>query len=167
MVARVVDAALESRLDRVLVVVGHEAAAVRAALRDRPVDIVDNPLFAAGLSTSVHAAIRAAGAKNDGGLFLLADQPFVTSALINRLLDAFAATGKSIVRPELEGQPANPVLFSAALFPEMLQETGDRGGRNVIRRHEDEICRVQILDSRLCVDIDSLQEYEKVVRDEA
>ena len=162
MVARVVDAALDSRLAGTVVVVGHEAESVRKILRDRPLRIIDNPSFANGLSTSVRAALACVGPEYDGALFLLADQPFVTSVLIDRLLEAFAASGKPIVRPDLEGRPGNPVLFSAALFPELMEETGDRGGRGVIERHQHEVCLVAVDDPLICLDIDSLEEYESV-----
>lgn len=162
MVQRVVDAALASRLAGLVVVVGHEAAAVRAALQDRPLQIVDNPSFAEGLSTSVHTALQAAAPGYDAALFLLADQPFVTAALIDALLDAFIATGKAIVRPESEGRPGNPVLFSARLFPELLKETGDRGGRAVAQRHAGQVCLVPVADPLVCLDVDSPDEYERV-----
>ena len=162
MVERVVDAALASRLADTVVVVGHEAAGVRAVLEGRPVRVLDNPSFAEGMSTSVRAALLAVGPDYDAAMFLLADQPFVTAGLIDRLLEAFAATGKPIVRPEVDGRPGNPVLFSARLFPELLRETGDRGGRDVVRRHAGEVCLVAVDDPRACLDIDSLEEYESV-----
>jgi molybdenum cofactor cytidylyltransferase len=161
MVERVVDAALESQL-AATVVVGHEADEVRAIVGGRPVRVVHNASFAKGLSTSVHAALRNIGPDFDAALFLLADQPFVTVSLIDRLLESFAVTGKPIVRPELNGSPCNPVLFSARLFPELLRETGDRGGRDVVRRHLDEVCLVAVDDPLVCLDIDSLEEYERV-----
>ena len=162
MVARVVDAALDSRLADTTVVVGHEAEGVRTILEGRPVRIIDNPSFAEGLSTSVRAALLAVGPDYDAALFLLADQPFVTTGLIDRLLEAFAATGRPIVRPILEGRAGNPVLFSARLFPELLGETGDRGGRDVVRRHAGEVCLVAVDDRMACLDIDSLEDYERV-----
>ena len=162
MVARVVEAALGSRLDDVVVVVGHEAERVVAILRDQPIRIVENRDYANGMSTSVRAGLRAVGPRCDGAMFVLADQPFVSSALIDRLLEAFASTGKGIVRPRASGRPANPVLFSASLFPELVREEGDRGGREVVLRHQDEVCYVEIDDPMLCLDIDSLDDYERV-----
>jgi molybdenum cofactor cytidylyltransferase len=162
MVERVVDAALASRLAGTVVVVGNDADAVRQILGDRAIRVVHNPSFAEGLSTSVHAALRAIGPDADAALFLLADQPFVTAALIDRLLEAFVATGKPVVRPQVEGSPGNPVLFAARLFPELLREMGDRGGRDVVRRHRDEVCFVAVDDPQICLDIDSLEEYERV-----
>ena len=162
MVERVVDAALESGLAGIVVVVGHEADRVRELLGGRPIRIVENPSFAEGLSTSVRAALRSIGPDYDAALFLLADQPFVTAALIDRLLESFTVTGKPIVRPGLDGRPGNPVLFSARLFPELLRETGDRGGRDVVRRHLDEVRLVPVDDPLVSLDIDSLEEYERV-----
>ena len=66
------------------------------------------------------------------------------------------------MRPEVDGRPGNPVLFSARLFPELLRETGDRGGRDVVRRHGGEVCLVAVDDPRACLDIDSLEDYERV-----
>ncbi len=162
MVERVVDAALESRLADTAVVIGHEADGVRAILEGRPVRLLDNPSFAEGLSTSVRVALLALGPDYDAALFLLADQPFVTAGLIDSLLEAFAATGKPIVRPDLDGRPGNPVLFSARLFPELMRETGDRGGRDVVWRHAGEVSLVPVDDPAACLDIDSLEEYERV-----
>jgi molybdenum cofactor cytidylyltransferase len=162
MVERVVDAALESQLAGTVVVVGHEADKVREVLRGRPIRIVDNPSFADGLSTSVRAALGCVGPDYAAALFLLADQPFISSALIDRLLEAFAATGKPIVCPDLDGRPGNPVLFSATLFPELMRETGDRGGRRIIRRHRRDVCLLAVDDPLVCLDIDSVEEYERV-----
>jgi molybdenum cofactor cytidylyltransferase len=161
MVGRVIDAALGSRLAGTVVVVGHEADGVRAILRDRPVDIVDNPAFAEGLSTSMNSGLLHAGDGCDAALFLLADQPFVTASLIDRLIDAFAAGGGPIVRPVVDGRPGNPVLFAARLFPELLRESGDRGGREIARRHADEICLVTVDDPLAVLDVDSPEDYER------
>lgn len=166
MVERVVDAALDSRLAGTVVVVGHKADEVRRILHGRRVRVVENPLFAQGLSTSVHAGLRGIDSDCDAALFLLADQPFVTARLIDRLIDEHVGTGSLIVRPEHGGRPATPVLFSARLFSELARETGDRGGRDVVRRHPDDVVLVPVDDPLLFVDIDSLEEYERLRDDE-
>jgi molybdenum cofactor cytidylyltransferase len=161
MVERVVDAALASRLAGVTVVVGKDGDGVRTVLDGRPVRIVHNPAFTEGLSTSVRAALDEAATGYEGALFLLADQPFVTAALVDGLIEAFSISGRRIVRPVLEDIPGNPVLFSADLFGELLRETGDRGGRDVVRRHASEIHLVEIDDPLLCLDLDSPADYER------
>jgi len=159
LVQRVVDAALGSRATRTIVVVGHEAGSVTDDLTGRPVTVVVNPEYAAGMSTSLQAGVRAAGAC-DGAIFLLGDQPYVTAALLDQLIERFAETRKAVVRPLVGARPANPVLLSAALFAEILEQRGDVGGREIVERHPGEVCLVPLDDPTLVVDIDSPQDYE-------
>ena len=161
MVARVVDAALGSRLVETVVVVGNDADEVGELLRDRPVRTARNAEFARGMSTSMQVGLRAVGHECDGVLFLLADQPFVTTALIDLLIGAFAGSEQAIVRPEVLGRPANPVLMPARLFAELLEESGDRGGRRVLERHADEVRTVRVHDPLLVTDVDSPDDYER------
>jgi len=155
-----VDAALASRAQETVVVVGHEAAAVTAAVGDRPVRILVNEAFEAGMSTSLKAGIAAVRGRCEAIVVLLADQPFVSAGLIDLLIERYSATGAPIVRPEVEGRQTHPVLLDAVLFPELLLEEGDVGGRAVVARHLDEVCLVTLDDARLTADIDTPQEYE-------
>jgi molybdenum cofactor cytidylyltransferase len=161
MVQRVVDASLASRVCRTIVVVGNEADAVLGTLGDRPVDIVVNDDYANGMSTSLRAGLTAVDAEAEGALILLGDQPFVSAALLDELIDRFGTCGKPVVRPVWEGLPGNPVLIRATLFPELMRERGDVGGRRVVDRRPDEVCLVPIRDPHELVDIDSPDEYEK------
>jgi len=160
MVQWAVDAALGSKAAKTIVVVGHEAEAVTEVLTDRPVTVVVNPDYAAGMSTSLQVGVRATGEACDAAVFLLADQPFVTSALLDRLIDRFAETKKGVVRPLAGDRPTNPVLMSAALFPEILAQRGDVGGREIVERHSGEVYVVPVDDPRLVLDIDSVADYE-------
>jgi molybdenum cofactor cytidylyltransferase len=154
-----VDAALGSKASGTVVVVGHQAAQVVAALRGRPVTVVTNPDYAAGMSSSLRAGVLAAGAC-EAAVILLGDQPFVSAGLLDKLIDRFAETRASVVRPSLGDGPANPVLLSAALFPELLELRGDVGGREVVERHRDEVSLVPVDDPRVVADIDSIEDYE-------
>jgi molybdenum cofactor cytidylyltransferase len=156
----VVDAALGSTAKETIVVVGHEAGRLREALAGRRVTVVVNTRYEQGLSTSLQAGVRAAGETCDAAIFLLGDQPFVTSALLDRLIDGFAETGKRVVRPVVDDEPANPVLMSAELFPEILEQCGDVGGREIVARYADDVSLVPVDDPRLAVDIDSVEDYE-------
>jgi len=160
MVRRVVDAALGSRAARTIVVLGHESAAVLATLDDAPVIVTMNADYADGMSTSLQAGLRVAAGRCDAAIFLLGDQPYVTSNLLDEMIDRFASTGAAVVRPAVCGRPANPVLLGAELFAEILEQRGDVGGREVVERHADEVSLVSVDDPQLCVDIDSPQDYE-------
>jgi molybdenum cofactor cytidylyltransferase len=161
MVQRVVDAALASKVAQTVVVVGSQAEEVRRILEDRPVTIVENQDYADGMSSSLRAGLAAVDPGCGGVLILLGDQPFVGPALIDALVDRFAACGKAVVRPVADGRPGNPVLVGVALVPELLAEKGDVGGRRVVGRHADDVCLVTVDDPRELADIDSPQDYEK------
>ena len=161
MVQRVVDAALGSRATATIVVVGNEAEEVLDAVEGRPVTVVMNPDYAEGMSTSLRAGLAAVDPAADGALVLLGDQPFVSSALLDVLIDRFARCRKPVVRPSADGRPGNPVLFGSTLFAELAAERGDVGGRHVIERRPDEVSLVAVDDPHELVDIDSPLEYEK------
>jgi molybdenum cofactor cytidylyltransferase len=161
MVQRVVDASLGSKATQTIVVVGNEAEGVMEAMAGRPVTVVVNPDYADGMSTSLRAGLSAVDAAADGALILLGDQPFVSSALLDALIDRFASCGKSVVRPSSGGRAGNPVLVSAKLFSEIAGEHGDVGGRHVVERAGADVCMVPVDDPHELVDIDSPQAYEK------
>lgn len=155
MVRRAVDAAVGSRAARTIVVVGHEADAVRQALAGAPVVVAANADYEAGMSTSLQVGLRATPGTCDAVIFVLGDQPYVTSALLDEMIDRFVSTGAAVVRPVVGGRPANPVLMSAALFPEVLEQRGDVGGREIVERHAGEVSLISVDDPRVCVDVDS------------
>lgn len=90
--------------------------------------LVVNKDYAKGMSTSLKDGIRAAHRQATAYLFILADQPFLTPDLINRLIEAHRATSCLVARPVFKDRPGHPVLFDASLTPELLTLKGDTGG---------------------------------------
>jgi molybdenum cofactor cytidylyltransferase len=145
LVRRVAENAVVSGAARVIVVTGHRAGDVASALAGLDVDIVHNPDFADGLATSLRTGLAAVPESASGALVLLADMPDITSAIIDRLIDAFRKRrGLAIVLPTFSGKRGNPVLWPRAYFPELAEVTGDTGARHIIARHEDAVERVEI-----------------------
>ena len=155
LVRRVVRQALASSLAGLRVVVGEAAADIRVALRDLDVTVVDNPRFAEGQSTSVRAGLRDLDPDVRGAMFLPSDQPFLTTELIDSLIDAQRRTGARIVVPVHGGSRGSPVLFDRSLFFELEKLTGDVGGRRVMPGYPDDIVEVPVADSRVLMDIDT------------
>jgi molybdenum cofactor cytidylyltransferase len=136
--------ALQSSLDEVLVVVGFEGEAVRRALGDLPVRIVENPEAASGQSTSVVAGIEALqelatptrlGIAIEAVVFLLGDQPGVEPKVIDALVAAWHETRAPVVAPRYTGGIGNPVLFDRRVFPELIALGGDVGARAIVRKY--------------------------------
>jgi molybdenum cofactor cytidylyltransferase len=156
------ETALAARLDPVLAVVGSARAEVATALAGLPLRIVFNPYHAAGQSTSLRAGIAALPADVEAVLVLLSDQPFVTAAIVERLVAEWCASAASIVAPIYAGQRGNPVLFARAVFPELLAIQGDQGARAVLAANPTRIRPVLFNDPHPLADIDTPEDYERL-----
>ena len=156
MARRAVDAALASQAVATVVVLGNDAARVRRVLDGCQATIVDNPDFAAGLSSSLRAGVAALPADLDGVLVLLGDMPRVTPAHLDRLIAAFAPPeGRAICIPTHRAKRGNPILWDARFLPEMRALDGDQGARGLIGRHADQVCEVEMPDDGVLLDVDT------------
>jgi molybdenum cofactor cytidylyltransferase len=156
MLTHVVDAALASQARPVVVVTGNEADRVAAALGDRPAQLVHNADFAAGISGSLKAGLRALDDQVDGALVCLADMPLLGAATLDRLIAAFnPVEGRAICVPTWNGKRGNPVLWSRRFFAEMAELAGDVGARHLIGEHADQVCEVAMADDAVLLDIDT------------
>jgi molybdenum cofactor cytidylyltransferase len=156
MVRRVVEAALGSAVSPVLVVTGHQAADVRAALAALEVAFVHNPGYAVGLSSSLKAGIGAVPEAADGALVLLGDMPQIAAAHLDRLMAAFADDeGGAIVVPTHAGKRGNPVLWPRAYFAEILQLEGDAGAKRLLAAHASRVREVDLGTDAIFVDVDT------------
>jgi molybdenum cofactor cytidylyltransferase len=145
LVRQIAERALASKADPVIVVTGHHASDIGDTLRGLNVRIVHNADFADGLATSLKTGLAVVPEDAGGALMLLADMPGVTTAIIDKLIDAFhARSAPAIVLPTVSGKRGNPVLWARAFFPELMTVTGDTGARHILALHEDAVERVEV-----------------------
>jgi molybdenum cofactor cytidylyltransferase len=164
----VVTAALESNLDRVVLVLGCEHERIRSDLRawtgHPKCEALVNPDHRDGMSTSLKAAV--ARIQNDfpSAMFLLGDQPLVDATLINLLLTRFNESQQPICVPTHRGARGNPTLFARSFYPAILNLTGDRGARDLIVAHADQVLAVEIPDPAVFLDIDRPEDVAPIAR---
>jgi molybdenum cofactor cytidylyltransferase len=143
MVRRAVRAAVESGAAETVVVTGHMAEAVEAALAGLPVRFVRNPDFAEGQSTSVRAGVSAVSETCEAAVVLLGDMPRVDAALVDKVIAAYRpAAGALVVVPTDEGRRGNPVLWSRRFFRDLAALTGDTGARQLISANPEAVVTV-------------------------
>ena len=153
-IEQTVDTALASSARPVVVVLGAEVERCRAALVDRPVEVVVNETWMQGQSTSMQAGLAALPANIGGAVFFLVDLPGVAPDLIDQLLQRHRETLAPLVWPEFEGRRGNPILFDRSLFLELRQVRGDTGGKPVLLRYQDRAERVIVSDKSILQDFD-------------
>lgn len=163
-------AVLASDVSEVILVTGHEEAAVKQAVGGLDVRLAHNPRYAEGQSTSMIAGVEAAREEACAYLFVLGDQPLLTPQIVNDLISLYEESrpGALVAAPVFEGRRGNPTLFSATLKDELLRASGDAGGRGIIRRLETEspeqIVFHRLPNDDIFLDIDTEEDYERMLR---
>lgn len=147
---------IASHAKPVIVVTGHQRERVERALAGLPVQLVHNPDFAEGLSTSLKAGIKAVPAEADGAIVTLGDMPQVSAKLIDRLIAAFdPERGALVVVPTLAGKRGNPVLWSRRFFADLMALDGDVGARHLIGAYQEAVTEVAVEDAAALTDVDT------------
>lgn len=165
LVMHVLERAMASQLDRVLVVTGHERERIASALEPVNVDLVFNPGFADGQSTSLIAGLRALAAETDAVVVLLGDQPLVSTLAISGLVERRRQYGDSIVMTGYGEIRSHPVLFGREVFGELLAINGDQGAREVIRRHSGEVVVIDSGEDAPPGDVDTEEAYARLLEE--
>jgi molybdenum cofactor cytidylyltransferase len=156
LVRHVVEAALASDLDRVLVVTGHQGAQVEHALAGLSVTFAHNPHFAEGLSTSLITGLAACPKDTEAAMILLGDMPYISKGLIDALLKTYAPDkGVHAVVPVVAGRRGNPVLWGKRFFEALKGVSGDQGGRSVLLAFADAVAEVPFEDEASLIDLDT------------
>ena len=159
MVRRIARRLLESEIDDLTVVTGHDAPAVAEALEGLGARLVHNPAHAGGMAGSLSCGLGTL-LDRDAVLVCLGDMPAVSAVTVGRLIAAWRALPaarrpRAIVLPVADGRRGNPVLFGRAFFDLMLALEGDAGARALVRAHPDAVEEVAIEDTSVLIDHDT------------
>ncbi|MDR3711799.1 MAG: nucleotidyltransferase family protein [Puia sp.] len=148
----------------VIVVTGHEADRVKAAIQHLPVTILHNPGYATGMTGSIQAGVRRA--MGDGFMICLGDMPLISAAEYSSLMESFekqlALDPQCICIPVYRQQPGNPVIFSAWYRDAILSHTAPEGCREIVRAHRDFVLRVPMPADSILRDIDQEDDYIRI-----
>ncbi|MBU1274502.1 MAG: putative selenium-dependent hydroxylase accessory protein YqeC [Proteobacteria bacterium] len=131
-----IEAALTSRLGRVVLVTRPELAGELAATFPG-LELVLNHQAHQGQASSLRLGLEALGPGHSHALFLLADQPLLTSDLINSFVDK-AESGIGLAALAGSESFSPPTLFARGFWKDLGQAQGDSGGREILRAHAGE-----------------------------
>jgi len=155
-----IDALVRAGADEVIVVTGHDAEAVEAALVvPEGGRFVRNDAYRDGQATSLAVALHAAGEASEAAVVLMGDQPGVTPGVVRALIAGFRATRKQIVRASYRDGPG-PALLSREIYAEAGHLSGDVGARVLIASHPEWVEEVPV-DAEVPRDIDTPQDLRE------
>ena len=162
-VERTIDNLLNSAVSETIVVLGYRDEEIRKTISGKPVKIAINPGYQQGMSTSIIAGLKQIDKRAQAVLIALGDQPFVGSQTINNLLEAFIANKRGIIIPIYQGRRGNPIIFAIRYKGELLNLKGDVGGREIIKRHPDDVLEVAVNCEGVLLDMDTAENYTSMI----
>lgn len=157
LIENALDLASRSQAHETLVVLGAHAEQILPVVAGCAARVVLNPGWARGHATSLRAGLDALAPEISAALFLNADQPLLTPAVLDAIQQRYFETDAAIIAAMFAGRRGNPVLFDRAHFAELARLTGEQGGRELLARHP--VTHVEFADARLGTDVDTLAEY--------
>lgn len=140
--------------DHLIVVLGSGACDCVPAIKDCGADIVVNPFWESGLAGSIRIGVERAEEEHaDSVLMLLADQPWLNSAVIRQFYDRMNGRPDMVIAARYAGILGAPMMFGRDWFPKLKNLEGDQGARSLVTR---EAQGAEIIDwSEGAVDLDT------------
>ena len=163
LVQHAVDTLAAAGVRELLVITGHDADAVEAAVILPPGGrCIRNPGYSGGQATSLAAAFHEVAQESEAAVILLADQPGVSADVVRALIERFRATRKQIVRAAYRNGPG-PALLSREIYAEAGHLHGDVGARVLMASHPEWVEDV-IIHTDVPPDIDRPEDLAQLSR---
>jgi len=159
----VLDAALKSELNRIVLVLGYAHQKILQSLGEKiqhsKLLVAINPQYEKGQSLSLQTGLLKIKDDYPAVMFLLGDQPMLNTPTINVLLERFWADEKDMCVPIYQGKRKTPVIFRRRLYNQLMGIKGDIGARQLIDDNPDRVLTVEIEDPICFFDVDTRQDF--------
>jgi molybdenum cofactor cytidylyltransferase len=151
---------------RIVVVLGHQAEEIQRQVKIEPAQVVINPDYRSGQTSSLQAGLRSLVADDlEAVLFCLVDHPAVSEATVERIVASFRQCRAPVVIPTYQGRRGHPVLIGWQVFDELLKLTRDAGADSVVRRYRPATQFVEVEDEGVVIDVDDPESFRRLTRE--
>jgi len=161
LIRHIVESALESKADEVIVVLGHEIEKISAKIEDLDVVIVYNPKYKVGMSESVKRGVRAVYKWAEAVIIHPADVAFAPPQAFDAVIEKYLNTRAPVVVAAYKDEKGHPILFSKETFNDILSISEKTMGlKYVTRKYYDKTIIVNLPYKEIVVDIDTLEDLK-------
>jgi molybdenum cofactor cytidylyltransferase len=154
------DTARACGFTQLLCAVGGSAGDVLDRVDLHGLEVVANPAYGSGCSSSIAAALHAVDPRSDALVLLLGDQPGVRRQTVAALLAGRGDAALAVCRYD-DGR-GHPFAFGRAAFGELAQMHGDKAVWKLLERHAADVVEVPIA-GPVPIDVDTWEDYEAVL----
>ena len=165
LINHVISVAENSIADEIIVVLGsHYELIIKEIPANKKLRVIINAEWEEGIASSIRAGLKLLqqGSEVDAAIFTVCDQPFITTSLLNNLIEMYQQSKMPIVASSYENTIGTPVLFDKNLFEELLLLKGDSGAKKMIVNHKDKVATIPFPKGN--IDIDTNDEYEDLMK---
>jgi molybdenum cofactor cytidylyltransferase len=160
-----IDIASEINKGSLLIVLGANAEAIEKRVSLTNVDITINKSWEEGMgSTIAHGVHRLLDLypQLTAVIVMVCDQPLITPALLNQLIETHEEKQKLIVASAYGDSLGTPVLFERRFFNQLMQLKGNEGAKRILYQHQEEVAAIDFPDGN--IDVDTAADYERLIK---
>ena len=161
MIEKVITNVSESKIDKIIVVLGAYREALVELISKLPVKYCYNDNYKKGMLSSVQCGFRNLSSVCRAVLVFQGDQPLITSNAINEVIEAYLSSGKGIVIPVYKGRRGHPLLIDIKYRDEIETLNPDKGLRSLACMFSDDVLEVDVNESGILTDFDTYEQYKK------
>jgi molybdenum cofactor cytidylyltransferase len=161
LLSHTLDTARASEFDQLIVALGGGSAEVRRRMNLQGTDVVENPEYGEGCSSSIATGLSALDPRSDLLVLMLGDQPGVTSATV-RVLIGSSGAGTMMAVCRYDDGRGHPLAFGRGLFAELGQLHGDKAVWKLMDRLAGQVVEVRVPGS-IPPDVDTREDYEAIL----
>ncbi|MDH7513209.1 MAG: nucleotidyltransferase family protein [Clostridiales bacterium] len=161
MIETVIEKALDSRVDKTLVVLGSHWRRIGRIVKAYDVHVAVNPRFREGMLSSVQRGISALPRPSRAAVIVLADQPGLSARVIDSLISAYCRKKKGLVVPVYRNKRGHPLLIDLKYRQEIGQLDPRIGLRQLLQQHPEDLLEVRVSTPAVLNDIDTIQDYRR------
>lgn len=160
-----VEQIIASGITEIIVVTGFEPEKIKAALAGLPIQLVHNPYYEKGMTTSIQQGV--AQAKGNGYMICLGDMIRITPgeyALLNtKFEEQYAVDPACILLPFYNGEKGNPVIFSGHYRQAISAHQDMEGCKGIVQDNKQHLCRIEMPTNHVLMDMDYPEDYQQLV----
>lgn len=160
-IEQIVTVLIKSSVEDVIVVTGFKHQAIETQLKNWPVTLVYNPMYATGaMLTSLQVGLKAANTESTGILLTLGDQPAIKREVVEKVIDAFHKNEESIIIPSYRRRRGHPLLIPRTYWSDVHSLRDGQTLRDFLGSIND-IFHVEVYTSSILRDMDTINDYHR------
>ncbi len=151
--------------NQVVVILGANEKAHREIIDKLPVHIISNYYWKTGMGSSIKTGINyliQEVSDLEAVIIMVCDQPALTAEHLEKLIQKFNQTKKSIIASSYSNSNGVPVLFGRSFFSNLLLLSDDQGAKKIIQQFPGQVATVEF--PKGSFDLDTEEDYQNYLK---